>query len=342
MILAASRFRVANGMEDAVREAFLDRPGHVDHAPGFLGMEVFADVKDPCTFHLLTRWTDSGSFHAWHRSDAHKLSHSGIPKGLKLDRAFTKVVELERLQRSSTSPDVQVVADHAPLIARFLAGSQSLHMLVIALDGTIESCSQAIEAQLGLAKADLVGRSLWTLLANADAESLRARVAGGERNMDDRFLVNFSNETGLPYTLRCRLDVQPDAFVLIGEPAEVPATYTETMLQLNNELAILNRENARKGRALAKALADLEQAQASLAREHAALHDAYAQLDGSFWHLQKLQEFLPICMQCGNVKGAESAWEPVVDYLKKNSLFLSHGFCPTCAEAAMREMDTAK
>ena len=35
-------------------------------------------------------------------------------------------------------------------------------------------------------------------------------------------------------------------------------------------------------------------------------------------------------MHCGKVKTGEARWEGVVDYLKKNSLFLSHGFCPDC------------
>jgi heme-degrading monooxygenase HmoA len=43
MVLIISTFKVANGMEAAVRQAFLDRPGLVDDAPGFLGMEVVTD-----------------------------------------------------------------------------------------------------------------------------------------------------------------------------------------------------------------------------------------------------------------------------------------------------------
>ena len=40
MIMVESRFRVANGMEDAVRNAFLSRPGFVDGVIGFLGIDV--------------------------------------------------------------------------------------------------------------------------------------------------------------------------------------------------------------------------------------------------------------------------------------------------------------
>jgi heme-degrading monooxygenase HmoA len=50
MVLIISTFRVANGMEGLVRQAFFDRPGIVDQAPGFLGMEVAVDREDGAIF----------------------------------------------------------------------------------------------------------------------------------------------------------------------------------------------------------------------------------------------------------------------------------------------------
>jgi hypothetical protein len=35
-------------------------------------------------------------------------------------------------------------------------------------------------------------------------------------------------------------------------------------------------------------------------------------------------------MYCGRVKTGTAHWEDVVEYLKQNSLFLSHGCCPDC------------
>ena len=43
VILVLSRFKVANGLEDSVARAFMDRPRMVEHAEGFLGREVFTD-----------------------------------------------------------------------------------------------------------------------------------------------------------------------------------------------------------------------------------------------------------------------------------------------------------
>jgi heme-degrading monooxygenase HmoA len=40
--IALSRFAVANGMADQVKEAFMHRPHLVDDAPGFLRMQVSA------------------------------------------------------------------------------------------------------------------------------------------------------------------------------------------------------------------------------------------------------------------------------------------------------------
>lgn len=97
MIVVLSRFRVANGMSDAVRSAFLQRPHLVDAAEGFLGLETFRDARDRSIFYLLTRWSDFDCFQQWHGSDAHRTSHRGIPKGLKLDPAFTQVYYLEDL-----------------------------------------------------------------------------------------------------------------------------------------------------------------------------------------------------------------------------------------------------
>jgi heme-degrading monooxygenase HmoA len=92
MILAISRFKVINQLEQEVKEAFFNRPHLVDKAAGFLGMETFTHSADPTIFYLLTRWTDSASFWRWHSGEAHRASHKGIPKGLKLDPSFTEVL----------------------------------------------------------------------------------------------------------------------------------------------------------------------------------------------------------------------------------------------------------
>jgi heme-degrading monooxygenase HmoA len=89
---------VANHREEDVRQAFLNRPRFVDDQPGFLGLEVFQDQADNAVFYLVTRWTDVPSFRSWHSSPEHKRSHKLMPKGLKLDSAFTELRILERVE----------------------------------------------------------------------------------------------------------------------------------------------------------------------------------------------------------------------------------------------------
>ena len=98
MIVAMSRFCVKDGREPDVRQAFLDRPRLVDDQAGFLGLEVFQDEADRSIFYLVTRWSDVISFQTWHSSEAHRHSHEAMPKGLKLDSAFTWLRVLERVE----------------------------------------------------------------------------------------------------------------------------------------------------------------------------------------------------------------------------------------------------
>lgn len=86
MLVALSRFVIANDKVEEARNAFLNRPRLVDTAPGFLGMEVMSPTDIPAEIWLVTRWRDEPSFHSWHRSHAYHESHGAIPKGLKLVR----------------------------------------------------------------------------------------------------------------------------------------------------------------------------------------------------------------------------------------------------------------
>ncbi len=84
MIVALSRFTIANDMSDEVQAAFRHRPHLVDSAPGFLGMEVMSPVDSQAEVWLVTRWRDEQSYRSWHRGHDYHESHKGIPQGLKL------------------------------------------------------------------------------------------------------------------------------------------------------------------------------------------------------------------------------------------------------------------
>ena len=84
MFIALSRFVVANGKTREVKEAFAARPHLVDHATGFLRMEVLSPRDNSDEIWLLTYWSEEVHYRNWHRSHLYHESHRGIPKGLKL------------------------------------------------------------------------------------------------------------------------------------------------------------------------------------------------------------------------------------------------------------------
>lgn len=333
MIVAYSQFKVANGMEAEVRNAFLNRPGRVDDKPGFLGMEVFTDCADPSVFYLITRWTDLGSYESWHGSASHHTSHEFIPQGLKLDPKSTRILQMSRLADplKPTDPADQM-RDLAPLLARFVGDSGSLHLAILGTDGTIESLSPAFFESLGQDSADFIGGSIWRCLVEPDGRRLRELIESGARRTGDRERFNFVDVSGHPFTLECHLDVQPGRVVLIGEPpAASNAEVQSKLLELSKELGAINRENVRQNRELARAKEQLEK--------------ALKELRESSWHLKKIQEFLPICYHCHKVRIPEGegeerkdVWMNLMNYLNENAIVFSHGLCPECFEMEMADI----
>jgi heme-degrading monooxygenase HmoA len=315
VVLVISTFKVANGMEAKVRQAFLDRPGLVESAPGFLGMEVLVDRQDSAIFHLLTRWTDEPSFRSWHSGPLHKLAHRGIPKGLKLDPSHTAVRIFDVLP--GDAPPAWSGSASTAGLPRFLTLSRSIHWLRASLDGVIIAANPAFERLLQEHGGALDGQSLWGRVTEADAASIQATLKSEDPHAEGLVLLNFVDRDRNVHTLESSLEVHRDSFVLVGEPVSGDTrALAGQLLELNNRWALLARENTKTVKELRRAKEDLEKAVAELNKSH--------------WHLRKIQETLPICMYCGKVKTGEARWEGVVEYLKANSLFLSHGCCPTC------------
>jgi hypothetical protein len=58
--------------------------------------------------------------------------------------------------------------------------------------------------------------------------------------------------------------------------------------------------------------------------------------------LQELRKLIPICASCKKIRSEAGEWEQIESYLHKNSTAaLTHGLCPECAEALMREVAEA-
>jgi signal transduction histidine kinase len=162
----------------------------------------------------------------------------------------------------------EFTADASPLLARYLDGTQSICLLVADLNGVILQCNPQMADLLVTPREELIGQTLWGYLPDREAAGLRERVAGGVRGSREKFYLNLVDRHQVPHTLECLFDVHPDAFTLLGEaPRKADEALQEEMVRINNELALQSRENARKSRALEKALADLKEAQAKLVHQ---------------------------------------------------------------------------
>ena len=296
MIVAVSRFRVANGLQDEVKEAFRQRPRLVDAEPGFLGMETFTDASEPTVFYLVTRWTDAAAFHAWHRSDAHHLSHRFIPRGLKLDAQWTKLAVLDRIEaREGPAVFEEAVADSALVLSAFLGTADAIYFVVASPDGRIRLTNRALAERLGRDVAALAGAPIWDSLGEKDAATLRAALAHGARARNSRMLLNFYDVQGAPFTVECQVDPQPHGFTLLGEPpASRDQRVAEELFRLNNEWAVVARERAQTA-----ARAQAAQGEAELrgrAKDHllaAVSHDLRTPLSAVVHALHGLRRLVP-------------------------------------------------
>src|SRR4051812_11337686 len=178
MILAISRFRVANDKRDEVEQAFISRPCLVDSAPGFINLEVFTNTADPAAFHLVTRWTDLESFHRWHASPAHSLSHQGIPKGLKLEPSQTELLFLKRIGGEDATVG-RAVLDWPELLDQFIGRAETVCYVAADRYGRIQVCSRGFASAVRMLSENVIGASLFSLLTEASRTALAAIVESG-------------------------------------------------------------------------------------------------------------------------------------------------------------------
>jgi signal transduction histidine kinase len=227
-----------------VVDAFLNRPRLVDSWPGFLGMETFTDTKDATVFYLVTRWTDTQSFREWHASPAHRESHEWMPRGLRLDPTFTKVVELDRLTGAEGPELFETVVDSAALLAQYLDRTRFVCVVRTTLDGTVLYANDGVAQFLQTTAAELRGRSIFSCLTENDADLLRLEIAG-ERTQS-LLRLNLCDMDGHPMTLACAVRVTPIDCTIVGEPEfEHEREMHQQLLAVNEELASMARERHR-------------------------------------------------------------------------------------------------
>ena len=152
-----------------------------------------------------------------------------------------------------------------PLVSSFLDLSRVVYIAILDSEGRIRFANQALSECLKVDFAEMAGKKIITFLTGPDGELLSRRLAGVDSIPDEELLLNVVDADQIPHSLRFRYASIDNGFLLLGEPPQDNnQALQEELMQLNNQLSVLSRENVRKGRELAKALADLKKTQAML------------------------------------------------------------------------------
>lgn len=216
---------------------------------GLLGIEVTAGASKGFA---LTCWDSLDSLRDGQKTDQGPFS--ALP---------TFLMELDTPAELTDG----TVPPFAGWVASFFALSEGSYVVGAHADGLVSMCSESFCALVGRTRSELRGMSLGSMLVYQDAALI-------QREMDDlskgasgltRGLLNFVDASDAPHTLSCAVLRSSFGISLIGErnlPKE--AAFEQEVLRLNNELAVLSRENARKSKQLARALRELREAQALL------------------------------------------------------------------------------
>lgn len=206
----------------------------------------------------------------------------------------------------------ELLLDSTLPLGHLLWNGASAHVWVVDGEGRVTSANRAATA---LTDRDPVGLVIAELLVVESRDTLARQM--GLRD-STAFLLHFAGPLGEPLSLRCVIAPRRAGCVLFGEPPWDDQRALALQLQaLNGELAVLVRENARQERALKRAHAELQTA-------HTKLRDAH-------WHVKKIADVLPMCVECRKVRTSEETWEDVASYLIRSTDFLSHGYCTHCA-----------
>lgn len=207
------------------------------------------------------------------------------------------------------------------LVAGFARVSRSLVAVVVGPDRIVTDANPGFSEAVGLEVEELLGRSAEDFIPRGGWEHLEQLLARDRGSQPA--LISLLDRQGHPFTLHATArPTSEGGFALVGEsPPGEARSLSEHLQRLNNELSTLAREHARQER---KYRVLSEKLQATL-----------DDLEQSYWHLKKIQEAVPICMGCSRLKGDGSNWQSLTDYLKENRIFLSHGYCPSCAETLL-------
>lgn len=149
-----------------------------------------------------------------------------------------------------------------PLVTSFMDSSKSVHVAILDNGGRILYANQIFSQCLKVGCAEMIGKSFIEFLTDHDGETLARWLTGTEISADQELVLNVVDADQVPHTRRFRLAKMDDgSSILLGEPPhDENQTLQTELIQLNNQLSVLFRENVRTGRKLAAATAAAESA----------------------------------------------------------------------------------
>ena len=102
MYVSLSRLRVPPERASELVGAFGARARLVDHADGFIDLQVWQSDRDAGQLVMVSRWRDRAAFREYMRSDEHRISHG------RIDPDLDSVIKLDALEHMHT---YEVVAE---------------------------------------------------------------------------------------------------------------------------------------------------------------------------------------------------------------------------------------
>jgi diguanylate cyclase (GGDEF)-like protein len=250
-----SRFRVREGLEDEVRDAFESRPRLVEKAAGFRGYDILVDADDPTVFLLLTRWSDEESFRAWERGATHLQSHKMIPKELKLDASLTSVTVGTSIQgRANVQTMNAAIGSRSLELSHWLMESDAVLAFLLGSDGTIRERNRASHRMFPASPVQGFGGKIWDYLTCSDALRLQQRLADTGEPQGVRSALSMTDAKRNAITLETGVIRLDGAVLLLGmEENRHDAQFRSEILKLTNDLLVTMRDSARKNRELRQA-----------------------------------------------------------------------------------------
>jgi PAS domain-containing protein len=140
--------------------------------------------------------------------------------------------------------------DDLSTLRKFLEHSRVVAFVAVNPDGTIDDCNRAFCRFVKRKPNEVIGEAAVDFLSAGDAESFPALLRG-EWEPPDHLLLNVVDGALSALTLECCFERRGHRLILYGEPVQASEdALRDQLLEMNNQLAVLARETARKSAAL--------------------------------------------------------------------------------------------